>query len=112
MLQCPPITHLSTHAQVKDPLIALVKIGQAVAVEKNIDNLIKNIAEETKTALNADRCTVYLYDREKNELYSKVATGIEGFKELRIPANKGLAGHVAQTGETINIKDAYKRQAF
>ena len=112
MLQCPPITHLSTHAQVKDPLIALVKIGQAVAVEKNIDNLIKNIAEETKTALNADRCTVYLYDKERNELYSKVATGIEGFKELRIPANKGLAGHVAQTGETINIKDAYKDKRF
>lgn len=112
MLQCPPITHLSTHAQVKDPLIALVKIGQAVAVEKNIDNLIKNIAEETKTALNADRCTVYLYDKEKNELYSKVATGIEDFKELRIPADKGLAGHVAQTGETINIKDAYKDKRF
>lgn len=112
MLQCPPITHLSTHAQVKDPLIALVKIGQAVAVEKNIDNLIKNIAEETKTALNADRCTVYLYDKERNELYSKVATGIEGVKELRIPADKGLAGHVAQTGETINIKDAYKDKRF
>ena len=112
MLQCPPITHLSTHAQVKDPLIALVKIGQAVAVEKNIDNLIKNIAEETKTALNADRCTVYLYDKENNELYSKVATGIEDFKELRIPADKGLAGHVAQTGETINIKDAYKDKRF
>ena len=36
MLKCPPITHLSTHAQVNDPLIALVKIGQAVAAEKNI----------------------------------------------------------------------------
>ncbi len=112
LLQCPPITHLSTHAQVKDPLIALVKIGQAVAVEKNIDNLIKNIAEETKTALNADRCTVYLYDKKKNELYSKVATGIDNAKELRIPADKGLAGHVAQTGETINIKDAYKDKRF
>ena len=111
MLQCPPITHLSTHAQVKDPLIALVKIGQAVAVEKNIDNLIKNIAEETKTALNADRCTVYLFDKDKNELYSKVATGLD-IKELRIPADKGLAGHVMQTGETINIKDAYSDKRF
>ena len=61
MLKCPPITHLSTHAQVNDPLIALVKIGQAVAAEKNIDTLIKTIAEETKIALNADRCTVFLY---------------------------------------------------
>ena len=112
MLKCPPITHLSTHAQVKDPLIALVKIGQAVAAEKNIDSLIKTIAEETKIALNADRCTVFLYDKENNELYSKVATGLDDFKELRIPADKGLAGHVVKTGETINIKDAYTDKRF
>jgi len=112
MFKCPPITHLSTHSQVKDPLIALVKIGQAVAAEKNIDVLIKTIAEETKAALSADRCTVFLYDKERNELYSKVATGLDDFKELRIPADKGLAGHVVQTGETINIKDAYKDMRF
>ena len=112
MLKCPPITHLSSHAHLKDPLIALVKIGQAVAAEKNIDTLIRTIAEETKIALNADRCTVFLYDKEVNELYSKVATGLDDFKELRIPADKGLAGHVVQTGETINIKDAYKDSRF
>ena len=112
LFKCPPITHLSTHAQVNDPLIALVKIGQAVAAEKNIDSLIKTIAEETKVALNADRCTVFLYDKAKNELYSKVATGLDDFEELRIPADKGLAGHVVQTGETINIKDAYKDKRF
>ena len=90
----------------------MVKIGQAVAAEKNINSLIKTIAEETKTALNADRCTVFLYDKENNELYSKVATGLDDVKELRIPADKGLAGHVVQTGETINIKDAYKDKRF
>ena len=95
MLKCPPISHFTSNhgGQTKDPLIALVKIGQAVAAEKDIDLLIKTIAEETKTALNADRCTVYLYDKETDELYSKVATGLD-IKELRIPANKGLAGHV------------------
>ena len=112
LLKCPPITHLSSHAHLKDPLIALVKIGQAVAAEKNIDTLIRTIAEETKIALNADRCTVFLYDKEANELYSKVATGLDDFKELRIPADKGLAAHVVKTGETINIKDAYKDKRF
>ena len=113
MLKCPPITHFTPNhgGQTKDPLIALVKIGQAVAAEKNIDLLIKTIAEETKTALNADRCTVFLYDKESNELYSKVATGLD-IKELRIPADKGLAGHVLKTGETINIKDAYSDKRF
>ena len=112
LLKCPPITHLSTHAQVKDPLIALVKIGQAVAAEKDINVLIRTIAEETKIALNADRCTVFLYDHESDELYSKVATGLDDFAELRIPVDKGLAGHVVKTGETINIKDAYKDKRF
>ncbi len=112
MLKCPPISHyINNHTQTKDPLIALVKIGQAVAAEKDIDLLIKTIAEETKTALNADRCTVFLYDKENNELYSKVATGLD-IQELRIPADKGLAGHVVQTGETINIKDAYSDKRF
>lgn len=111
LLKCPPISHYSNHNQTKDPLIALVNIGQAVAAEKNIDLLIKTIAEETKTALNADRCTIFMYDKENNELYSKVATGLDT-KELRIPADKGLAGHVVQTGETINIKDAYNDKRF
>ena len=111
LLKCPPISHYNLHNQTKDPLIALVNIGQAVAAEKNIDLLIKTIAEETKTAMNADRCTIYLYDKENNELYSKVATGLDT-KELRIPADRGLAGHVLKTGETINIKDAYTDPRF
>ena len=113
LLKCPPITHFTANhgGQTNDPLIALVKIGQAVAAEKDINLLIKTIAEETKTALNADRCTVYLYDKETDELYSKVATGLD-ITELRIPADKGLAGHVMKTGETINIKDAYSDKRF
>ncbi len=112
LLKCPPVSHLTMNTNVKDPLIALVKIGQAVAAEKSIDLLIKTIAEETKIALNADRCTIFLYDKETDELYSKVATGLDDEKELRIPANKGLAAHVVKTGETINIKDAYSDSRF
>jgi len=95
----------------KDPLLALVKIGQAVAAEKNIDKLIKTIAEETKEAIQADRCTVFLYDKETDELWSKVALGLESM-DLRFKADQGLAGHVFKTGETINIKDAYSDSRF
>ena len=95
----------------KDPLLALVKIGQAVAAEKNIDKLMQTIAEETKEAIQADRCTVFLYNKETDELWSKVALGL-GSTELRFKANQGLAGHVFQTGETINIKDAYSDSRF
>lgn len=95
----------------RDPLIALLKIGQTVAAETDIDVLLKVIAEETKAAIHADRCTVFLYDKNTNELWSKVALGMDS-QEIRFPADKGLAGHVVSTGETINIKDAYQDNRF
>jgi len=95
----------------RDPLIALLKIGQTVAAETNIDILLKVIAEETKSAIQADRCSVFLYDQKNNELWSKVALGMNS-QEIRFPAGKGLAGHVVNTGETINIKNAYTDERF
>ncbi|MCM1266245.1 MAG: GAF domain-containing protein [Candidatus Gastranaerophilales bacterium] len=94
-----------------DPLLALVKIGQAVAAEKDIDKLMQTIAEEARDAVQADRCTVFLYDEQTDELWSKVALGL-GSQELRFNASQGLAGHVFRTGETINIKDAYSDDRF
>lgn len=97
--------------QKRDPLIALLKIGQTVAAETEIDVLLRVITEETKSAIQADRCTVFLFDKEKNELWSKVALGMDS-EEIRFPADKGLAGHVVGTGETINIKNAYTDDRF
>jgi len=92
-------------------LISLLKIGRLVSAETNLDSLLETIAAETAKALNADRCTVFLLDKTTGELWSKVATGM-GSEEIRFPADKGLAGHVALTGSTINIQDAYNDERF
>ncbi|MBR1617668.1 HD domain-containing protein, partial [bacterium] len=94
-----------------DALLALLQIGRTIAVETNIDTLLTIIAQQIQQALNADRCTVFLLDEEHNELWSKVSLGLE-MQEIRFCANKGLAGHVAMTGETINIKNAYESEYF
>ena len=95
----------------KNPMIALLNIAKTISSKTNIDSLLKTIADETTSALNAERCTVFISDKEKNELWSKVATGLNT-EEIRFPINKGLAGHVAMTGETVNIKDAYSDTRF
>lgn len=95
----------------EDPLIALLKVGRSIALETNLDNLLTIVAQEIKLALDADRCTVFLLDEEKQELWSKVALGMNT-KEIRFNVNLGLAGHVATTGETVNIKEAYKDARF
>jgi len=100
-----------TETTTKDPLLSLLRLGRSVASETDVDKLLQIITEETRKALNADRCTVFILDQEKNELWSKVADGISD-NMIRIPANSGLAGHVISTGETVNIKDAYNDPRF
>ncbi|MBR1753864.1 GAF domain-containing protein [bacterium] len=95
----------------KGSLVALLKIGHEIAAETDIDVLLRVIAQETRIALKADRCTVFLYDKDKDELWSKIALGLDS-QEIRFPASKGLAGHVVKTGQTINIRDAYADSRF
>lgn len=94
-----------------DPLLALLKVGRTMAVETNLDTLLTIIAKEINLALNADRCTVFLLDKEKEELWSKVALGVD-MQEIRFKSNLGIAGYVVQTGETINIENAYNDERF
>ena len=95
-----------------DPLVSLVKISQSITALTDVDELLKVIAEETKNAIQADRCTVFLWDKVSNELWSKVALGVGENQEIRFPADKGLAGYVVQSGETLNITDAYSDPRF
>ena len=94
-----------------DPLVSLVKIGRSINALTDINVLLKVIAEETKVAMQADRCSVFMLDKKKNELWSMVALGMDS-QEIRFPADKGLAGYVVRTGESINIEDAYNDNRF
>ncbi len=95
-----------------DPLVSLVKISRSITALTDIDDLLRVIAEETKNAIQADRCTVFLWDKDTDELWSKVALGLNSSQEIRFPADKGLAGYVVKSGETLNIVDAYQDPRF
>ncbi len=95
-----------------DPLVSLVKISRSITALTDIDELLRVIAEETKNAIQADRCTVFLWDKDTDELWSKVALGLDSSQEIRFPADKGLAGYVVKTGESLNIVDAYEDARF
>lgn len=46
------------------------------------------------------------------KLYNCVSMCVRVQKEFRIPADQGIAGHVATTGQILNIKDAYSHPLF
>jgi response regulator RpfG family c-di-GMP phosphodiesterase len=89
----------------------LARFGRRIATETHIDSLLTIIAEEVRHILSADRCSVFIVDKDKNELWTKVALGV-GEKVLRIPIGQGVAGFVARTGSAVNIRDAYRDTRF
>ncbi|MEK7384518.1 MAG: HD domain-containing phosphohydrolase [Elusimicrobiota bacterium] len=89
----------------------LARFGRMIAAETHLDGLLTIIAEEVRNILTADRCSVFVVDPYKGELWTKIALGMEE-KILRIPLGQGIAGFVAKTGSAVNIRDAYKDTRF
>jgi HD-GYP domain-containing protein (c-di-GMP phosphodiesterase class II) len=77
--------------------------------ERNLDRVLMHMADMGREMIVADRCTVWLLDRQKNELWTKVAHGVS---EIRIPNGSGLVGYAVSRGEAIFIDDAYTNQEF
>ncbi len=75
----------------------------------DLDALLRMMAEATTQLLASDRATIYIVDRDRDELWSRVALGTS---EIRFPVGRGIAGSVAKTGEIINIPDAYADARF
>jgi len=90
-------------------LKTLLNITRNISKEIELDSLLITIMDEVKKALMADRCAVFLIDKERNEIWSKVAHGKD---KIRFPVYLGIAGHVATTGEVLNIPDAYSDSRF
>lgn len=89
----------------------LIEASRIINSTLDLDRLLGLILDSATKSIEADRGTLYLVDAIKQELWSKVLQG-SNMVEIRLPMGKGIAGYVAQTGETINIPDAYKDSRF
>ncbi|MDP6533305.1 MAG: SpoIIE family protein phosphatase [Candidatus Marinimicrobia bacterium] len=92
-------------------LNALLEVAKALGGEMQLDNLLPVIIQKTTEVMDADRSSLFIYDSETQELWSKVAEGLDA-KEIRFPVGVGIAGDVAKTLKTSNIQDAYKDERF
>jgi HD-GYP domain-containing protein (c-di-GMP phosphodiesterase class II) len=89
----------------------ILEITRRLMSITDLDALLRDMAETTKQLLDADRATIFVVDRERQEIWSRVALG-SGVGEIRQAVGVGIAGTVAATGETINITNAYKDPRF
>ncbi|XP_013411508.1 cGMP-dependent 3',5'-cyclic phosphodiesterase-like [Lingula anatina] len=106
--------------KLKNQTEALLQVAKNLFTHlDDLTKLLREIMQEARNLTKAERCSVFLLDRDSNELVAKVFDGNvanpknpEAQTEIRIPANQGIAGHVATSGEILNIRDAYAHPLF
>src|SRR5690242_11526656 len=97
-------------SELNERLAAILDICQKMNSERDLGSLLDLIAREATSLLDCDRASIFLLDRERNELWSKVALGSDEI--LRFDARRGIAGMCALTGSVVNVSDAYSDPRF
>ncbi|MBS1150911.1 MAG: Adenylate cyclase [Myxococcaceae bacterium] len=106
----PSLTPLQTALRRLDKLNSLLDVAKAMNAVRDLDSLLPLILREATRVVEADRCSLFILDRERGELWSRVAQGTAN--EIRFPVGSGIAGAVATTGQVVNIEDAYADPRF
>ncbi|MBE9547081.1 MAG: GspE/PulE family protein [Proteobacteria bacterium] len=91
---------LSLHKGLQD-------ITNRIHAAQNTKQILVDLKDGILSLFNAYSITIYVKDQKKNEIYSMFLAGSK-LQEIRLPINnKSIAGYVANTGNAVNIADAY-----
>src|SRR5262245_65268766 len=101
---------LSQHAPAQTDVgarLAFQKQLQAVTnkvhATNNIDEIMLEVSADVCALFNADRLTIYSMGEDKSSIISKVKTGLNSFKDLKLPiAEQSIAGNVAPCTKTAS----------
>ena len=91
-------------------LEAVRELGRVLGATLDLDHLLVVLLEKVTELLDAERATIFL-KTDGGDLESSVAEG-GAIAPIRLPRGAGIAGWVAESGETVNIPDAYNDDRF
>ncbi|WIM05466.1 MAG: ATPase, T2SS/T4P/T4SS family [Candidatus Nitricoxidivorans perseverans] len=86
----------------------LQTVTNKIHATSNIDEIMLELSQDICALFNADRLTIYSVSEDKASIVSKVKTGLNSFKDLKLPiADQSIAGHAALSRKIVNIRDVY-----
>lgn len=92
-----------------DKYEAILELCRDMNSESDLPSFLNSVAAESARILGAEKASIFLLDKEKQELWSIVT--LDG-KEIRFDARLGISGASAMTGKTINVKDVSEDSRF
>jgi Nif-specific regulatory protein len=92
-------------------LRSILKVSQTLSTVKETQPLLELIAREAVRILDCDRASIFVWDREHQEVVACPALGVEG-NSLRLPDRTGIVGEVIHSGKLLRVDDAYHDSRF
>jgi len=98
-------------------LPGLLEIVRQIPAHPGLDDLLTFLVERIKEHLRAEGASVMLWDRESDEIFFRVAEAssqetTRKLKEVRFPADKGIAGYVLRSGQPVLRADVRRDEQF
>ena len=80
---------------------------------ENLDQIMLEASQDICKLLNADRLTLYAVNEDRTAIVSKVKTGLNSSRDLKLPISpQSLAGYVAFSRQQLNLADVYDDEAL
>ena len=75
---------------------------------ENLDQIMLEASQDICKLFNADRLTLYAVNEDRTSIISKVKTGLNASRDLKLPISaQSIAGYVALSKKLVNIADVY-----
>jgi signal transduction histidine kinase len=111
------LKHDDPFARLGERASLLYELGCAFAERIELDELIPLVMAKCREVLDAEGAAVLLLDAARNELYfpyaaDEDASAAAQLRQLRFPADRGIAGAVLRSGQSIRVDDAANDPRF
>ena len=89
-------------------------VAKALTSSLDLDAILQTIMQKMAEFFRPDTWSLLMVDEQRNELYFAIAVGeaSESVKNLRLKMGEGIAGWVAQHGQTEIVPDVSKDPRF
>ncbi|MGA2810011.1 MAG: SpoIIE family protein phosphatase [Candidatus Acidiferrum sp.] len=94
-----------------EELSCIVEATKRLNSTLDLGELIHIILQIATRQTGAERGTVFLLDKERQEIWSLVGLGLEQHA-IRLPITRGIAGWVAREGLPVRLENAYEDARF
>ena len=88
-----------------DRLETVLQISSGWNKTQEVTPLLVEMAEAATRLFEADRASIFVWDRRNHTLVGRPALGVQG-GELRIPDDRGVVGQVIQGGQPMRVDAA------